>query len=419
MDILIKPSKLHGSVNAVSSKSDAHRALICAALADRASKVSFNVRSKDIEATVNSLNALGANIVFTSYGAKVQPIGNNLIKKATVNCNESGSTIRFLIPVAGALGTDAEFTGSQRLSQRPIEPMRSEMIKNGCSFSRNGVFPLKVSGRLSGSDFKIAGNISSQFVTGLLFALPIIGSGKIELMPPVESEKYIDMTVNTMRKFGINVIKDGNTFIVPPGSRYTVLRDEYAVEGDWSNSAFFLAAGALGDAVTVTGLNMNSLQGDKKIVDIIKAFGAEVDVQNNEVTVKKSRLKSVKIDASQIPDLVPIISVLASYADGETKVCNAGRLRIKECDRLAALSTSLTSMGCKLKETQDGLNIIGSSELKFCETNSYNDHRMVMAMAVAGTFSNGVTIKNAQAVEKSYPDFFRDFNSLEGKAYVL
>ena len=421
MDVRLSGNGITGTVSAIPSKSDVHRALICDALADRQSRVNFSATSEDINATVSCLNSLGAKITVDGLGADVIPIGKNLNKNATLDCGESGSTIRFMIPVAAALGADSLFIGRGRLAQRPLEPLATVMKQNGCSFSKQGEFPLLVSGRLKSAEFQIEGNVSSQFITGLLFALPLIGGGKIKILPPVESKKYIDMTVRTMGEFGVNVSVEGTTYSVESSSQYSVKKDVYSSDGDWSNAAFFLSAAAIKGEVRYLNVFKNSLQGDKEIVNLLSRFGADVKWEEDSVFVKSKELHGIDIDASQIPDLVPILSVVASFAKGETKIYNAGRLRIKESDRLSAVATALNTLGAEVTEHEDGLMIKGKPDLCLngC-VDSFNDHRMVMSCAVAALCSGGdVEVKNAQAVNKSYPSFFDDFILLGGKCDVL
>ena len=421
MKVTLNGNGISGEVMAIPSKSDVHRALICAALADRESRVNFSAASEDINATISCLNSLGAQISVDSLGATVTPIGKNLNKNATLDCGESGSTLRFMIPVAAALGSDSLFTGRGRLSERPLEPLVSVMTRNGCSFEGLGSFPLSVKGQLRPAVFEIEGNVSSQFITGLLFALPLIGGGEIKIIPPVESKKYIDMTVRTMSEFGVDVIVDGTCYRVDSSSRYTVRDEIYSADGDWSNAAFFLSAAAIKGEVQCNGIFKNSLQGDKEIVNLLSRFGADVQWAEDSVSIKSSELHGLDIDASQIPDLVPVLSVVASFAKGKTQIYNAGRLRIKESDRLSAVAVALNTLGAEVTELPDGLVINGNPDacLSGC-VDSFNDHRMVMSCAVAALCSGGeITISNAQAVNKSYPSFFEDFVSLGGKCNVL
>ncbi|MGN1168881.1 MAG: 3-phosphoshikimate 1-carboxyvinyltransferase [Acutalibacteraceae bacterium] len=247
MDIRIKGSAVSGAFDAVASKSDVHRALICAALSDKPSKIKFESSSEDIEATVRCLNALGAEITIDKNGAEVKPI-KKVNHGALLDCGESGSTVRFMIPVSAALGAQSRFTGRGRLAERPLEPLATVMKSNGCSFSQLGVFPLEVGGALRPGDYEIPGNVSSQFITGLLLALPVAGGGSVKVIPPVESQKYIDMTVKTMIKYGARIKRDGFDFYVEK-SGYSPKQDEYISDGDWSNSAFFLCAAAVSGSV--------------------------------------------------------------------------------------------------------------------------------------------------------------------------
>ncbi|MBQ7595925.1 MAG: 3-phosphoshikimate 1-carboxyvinyltransferase [Clostridia bacterium] len=418
MDISVSYQNLNGQVNAVTSKSDVHRALICAAFADKKSDVKFNSSSQDIEATVACLNSLGAKITKSSDGVQVEPV-KNIGANCVLDCGESGSTLRFLLPAAAALGVRASFTGRGRLFQRPLEPLVSLMKEHGVVFEKDEKYPLKISGRMTGGYFEIPGNISSQFISGLLFALPSCGGGTVKIIPPVESKNYIGMTVNTIRKFGVDIIINENIYTVPD-KKYKLINEIYFSEGDWSNAAFFLCAAAINGSVCINGLNQKSLQGDKKITEILSRFGAEVSAESDKVFVKSKELNGIEIDASQIPDLVPVLAVTAAFAQGTTKIYNASRLRIKESDRLFAVHNVLTAVGADVRELDDGLIINGKkSDVLSGAAESFNDHRIAMSLAVSCANGGKVLIKNAQAVNKSYPDFFKDFNSLGGKSYVL
>lgn len=420
MRININGEGLVGTVNAIPSKSDVHRALICAALSNRKSGILFSSSSEDIDATVRCLNALGAKIFLDENGASVEPVGENLKFNSLLDCGESGSTLRFLLPVSAALGANSEFTGKGRLGERPLEPLSSLMKEHGCEILNEGSFPITAKGKMAGGKFKLAGNVSSQFITGLLFALPISGGGEIEVLPPVESQKYIDMTVDVMRKFGIDVSVNGNIYTVPKISCYKIQNENYIADGDWSNGAFFLSAGAIKGKVIVNGLKKNSLQGDKKILEILERFGAVVEQKETSVTVKSAPLKGIEVDASQIPDLVPIISVVAAFAEGKTRIYNASRLRLKESDRLSAMATVLSAIGAEVEEFEDSLIITGNPD-KFYSgmADSFNDHRVAMSLAVAAACGGNITIENAQAVNKSYPDFYKDLCLLGGKCNVV
>lgn len=420
MEMRCTPSELSGKINAISSKSDAHRLLICATLAHKPTKINCNCLSKDIVATAECLKSLGASIDVGNGAITVTPQSFN--KKATLNCIESGSTLRFLLPVASALGVDATFKGQGRLPERPVSPLKEEMEKKGVTFHTGSEFPLHLTGQLQSGEYEIAGNISSQFITGLLFALPLLeGDSTIRLIPPVESRSYLNITISALKKFGIEIKEEENLYIIKGNQKY-VSPEEITVEGDWSNGAFFLCAGALSKkGITVSGLSEASPQGDKKILEVLRRMGAEVTVNGNDITVKKKRLFGTIVDARDIPDLVPIISVLGACCEkGATHIVNAQRLRIKESDRIQSVFQMLDTVGAAVTETDDGLVIWGDNEMVGRVINGYNDHRIVMSAAILSSeCSLALDITDYKAVEKSYPHFFRDFNSLGGNANVI
>lgn len=418
MNVTLTPSALSGTVSAISSKSDAHRILIASALADASTEVRCNVLSADIRATADCLCALGAHIEFADGKILVEPIKQQK-DFSILDCNESGSTLRFLLPLVSALGRNGEFTGRGRLPERPVTELRQAMEVHGVTFSPNGVFPICTSGQLRAGKYVLKGNVSSQYVTGLLFSLPILdGDSEIELLPPVESKAYIQMTLFTLRQFGISVEQSENRFYIKGKQTYRSPKT-VTVDGDWSNAAFFLTAGALKAPITVTGLFPDSIQGDKAVLDVLSRMGAKVAWQGNAVTVSPAPLHGVTVDASDIPDLVPILSVASSYADGVTEFRNAGRLRIKECDRLSAIAEMLGALGVRTEETADTLRVYGGT-VQGGEVQGFNDHRMVMSAAIAASAAkNAVTVHGAEAIRKSYPHFFEDFKHLGGKADVL
>ena len=400
---------LSGEVRAITSKSEVHRLLICAALADKKTLIECQDTNEDITATADCLRALGADITYNSGFFEVNPI-KSLPKKAVLPCNESGSTLRFLIPVVCILGIEAEFLMKGRLGKRPLSPLRELLEENGAVFTKkdNSLF---VKADIKGQFFSIAGNVSSQFISGLLFMLSASG-GEIEITGKTESAPYIDMTVNALRSFNCPIKKTENGYRVtktyPLGSP-----EKITAKGDWTNAAFFITAGVVGKKpVTVTGLEPNSAQGDKAVIDVLKRLGADIRCSGNTVTAFPSELKAAQIDASQIPDLVPILSVAAANAKGTTKIYGAQRLRIKESDRLESVCNMLTSLGGKAEITEDGLKITGCT-LSGGEVSSYNDHRIAMSAAVAATLcSEKVILNGSEAVKKSYPDFWKDFYKL-------
>lgn len=416
---VITPQKLSGAITIPPSKSDVHRALICAALSGGKSTLYPVDLSNDIKATISCIEALGGKIQYDNK--KITVDGSHMFenKNAVLNCKESGSTLRFFIPIAAAGNVAAVFNGEGRLPERPIGIYLDALPKAGIKCSTRGGLPLEISGQLKSGVFEIPGNVSSQFITGLLFALPLLeGDSKIVLTSPLESVGYINMTVNVMKKFGVEINAQQNKYIIKGNQSYKPCN--YATDGDWSQAAFFMCAGALSGETTVNGININSTQGDKEIAEILKRFGADVKIYENSVTVKPGKLKGIEIDARQIPDLVPILAVTGAFAKGTTRIINAERLRIKESDRLSAISNALNALGARVKELPDGLEITGVERLSGGTAEGCNDHRIVMAMSIAATMATDtVTITDALSINKSYPDFFEDYNNLGGSANVI
>ncbi len=411
MDVKILPRTLRGTVRAPASKSDCHRLLICAALSDGPTRVEIPDVSADIEATASCLKALGATLDYENGVYTVTPV-REPASSPLLDCHESGSTLRFLLPVAAAVSKGARFTGSGRLPERPIGELREAMERNGVVFSAPAL-PLTLTGRLRSGVFELPGNVSSQYVTGLLLALPLVGGGEVRLTSPLESAGYVDMTVSTMEQFGISVRKTSDGFSVPE-ARYRSPGTVRA-EGDYSSAAFFLCAGALTGEVTVTGLNPASVQGDKRILDLLREFGADVRTENGSVAVKRSDLRGITVSLTDVPDLLPVLAATAAFAEGETFFTDGARLRIKESDRLTAAARMLKALGGDVEERPDGLTVRGGS-LRNGTVDGMNDHRIVMAAAVAGTAGDGAVITDAEAVRKSYPAFFDDFKALGGAA---
>lgn len=418
-DVKFSPFVPNGTVNVPPSKSDVHRAIICAAMANGVSRISPVALSNDIKATIGCIKALGADAVLENNVLTVN--GTNMYKNKTalLDCGESGSTLRFFIPIAAVGNINATFVGKGKLPQRPIGIFTEALPKAGTVCKTEGGLPLEIKGQLKSGIFEIPGNVSSQFITGLLLALPILeGDSEIVLTSPLESVGYIAMTIRTMKQFGVNIQATEKGWHIKGGQSYKTC--DYTTDGDWSQAAFFMVLGAVSGKVTVKGVAKDSTQGDKKCAEILARFGAKVTQLDNEVTVEKRELKAITIDASQIPDLVPVLSVCAAFAEGTTKIINAERLRIKECDRLKATAELLNNLGGKVKELSDGLEITGVSSLKGGNVNGYNDHRIVMSAAVCAARSDeDITATFAMSINKSYPDFYIDYNSIGGKANVL
>ena len=410
-----------GQVRIISSKSDGHRSLIAAALAEEESVLFVDGWSDDLEATVRCLEGLGAEIYKEPSGIEVVPINRNRDKEAVLDCGESGSTLRFLLPVAAALGRKVTFEGRGRLPERPIGILLDELAKHGCTVSSDKL-PVALEGKLQAGVYTLPGNISSQFITGLLFALPLLeGDSEIHLTTEVESKGYIDMTLKTLEIFGVEVNETENGWFIPGGQTYEGPRMRFT-EGDWSNAAFWLTAGAIKGSIGCQGLDMESAQGDRAIVSLLEEFGAETKMIMNQITVTNKEMKGIRIDASQIPDLVPILCIAGAAAEGKTEIYNAGRLRIKESDRLAAMADCLKKIGVEVEEVEEGLTITGGCNPPEGEIviDSHGDHRIVMAMAIAAvSLGVDITIENADAVNKSYPSFFIELKKLGGVVDVL
>ncbi|MBQ1517247.1 MAG: 3-phosphoshikimate 1-carboxyvinyltransferase [Clostridia bacterium] len=414
-DICISPSAVFGRVSAPPSKSDVHRAIICASLAKGKSRISPVALSQDILATIDCIKALGAQIQLDGSGIIVDSTKINTTEKAEMMCRESGSTLRFLIPVAASLGVNAVFTGKGRLPQRPIGVFTDILPKHNVECITNGGLPFEIKGRLTSGRFEVPGDISSQFITGLLFALPLLdGDSVISLTTPLQSQGYINMTLDVMKSFGIDVKYNDNEFFVKGGQKY--IPHDYTTEGDWSQAAFFMVGGAIGGSATVCGVRKNSYQGDKKIAELLEQFGAKVEQSDDTVTVSKGELKGIDIDVSQIPDLVPILSVCACFAKGKTHIYNAGRVRLKESDRLTAIANALNACGGNVTEEPEGLIIEGVPSLKGGFADGCNDHRIVMSMAIAALCSEeGITISDKESITKSYDNFFDDLICIKWK----
>ena len=391
MDIVITPGKLAGTVTAIPSKSQAHRMMICAAFADGPTVLHCPETNRDIEATAGCLHALGADIRRTDTVYTVQPI-RQLPDTAVLNCHDSGSTLRFMLPVAGALGVDTVFQMEGRLPQRPLSPLWEEMERMGCSLTRPTTDTIRCQGKLKAGQYVIDGGVSSQFITGLLLAAALIpGESHIQLTGKVESKPYITMTQQAMALFGLETeaftVDGGNPFHSP---------GELTVEGDWSNGAFFLAAKALGNDVVTENLSTESPQGDRSAFDLLPALEG-----------------NIAISAADIPDLVPILSVAAACKKGAV-FSDIRRLRLKESDRVASVIAMLEALGGKAEATEDTLTVYGTG-LTGGTVDSVNDHRIAMSAAIAATVcTKPVTILGAECVKKSYPHFFEEYHRLGG-----
>jgi 3-phosphoshikimate 1-carboxyvinyltransferase len=391
MNIRIFPGKLQGNIAAIPSKSQAHRLLICAAFADKQTTLICPDSNRDIEATADCLRALGAQIQRLEQGYLIIPI-SVIPEKAILNCEESGSTLRFLLPIAGALGVDATFQMAGRLPYRPLSPLWEEMERMGCHLTRPTENTIRCSGQLRPGEYEINGGVSSQFITGLLFACALLeGSSHITIAGTLESKPYVDMTLDALALFGRPI----NNYTITAGTFLSP--GEITVEGDWSNAAFFLAAKALGSDISVSNLNAESAQGDMACA---KLFG---DLTQN-----------ISIQCGDIPDLVPILSVVAA-ANAGAAFENIRRLRLKESDRVASVTAMLSALGCQATATENTLTVMPGT-LSGGTVDACGDHRIAMSAAIAATVAQGpVTILGAECVEKSYPAFWEEYKRLGGQ----
>lgn len=416
--VVIFPRLLNGRVTVPPSKSVAHRAIICAALAKGRSVIKNISFSQDILATIDAVKALGAQVSVEGSVAVVDGTHMFNVPFARINCRESGSTLRFMLAVAAAGGVKSTFNGEGRLPQRTIKEILSVFRNHSVQTSVDDGLPVTLNGKLTAGKYEISGNVSSQFITGLMFALPLCdGDSEIRLTTELESKGYIDITINALRNFGVEVEETEYGWKVKGNQRY--LPCDYTVEGDWSQAAFFMGASVLGASVDILGLSSASVQGDKAGLDIFKRFGADISWQGDVLVCRPGEKKAISLNASQIPDLVPIISAVAACCDGKTVITGAQRLRIKESNRLKSMVDGLCSLGIDAKETDDGTQVVGGKvgggKVKGC-----NDHRIVMSFAVLAQAATGaVEIDDAQSINKSYPNFFEDYNSLGGKADVI
>ena len=390
MDITIQPQLLSGELTVIPSKSQAHRLLICAAFADAPTILHCPETNRDMDATAGCLNALGAKIIKTQTGYSVWPVGQ-IPETAKLNCHDSGSTLRFMLPVAGALGVDTTFIMEGRLPQRPLSPMWEEMGRMGCTLTRPTADTIRCTGKLRPGHYSIDGSVSSQYITGLLLALSLLDEpSELEITGCVESKPYIQMTKDALSLFGADPNHPGARRFHSPGN--------LTVEGDWSNGAFFLAANTLGSRLDIQGLNPNSSQGDRAAAQLLP----------------KLRSSKQIIDARDIPDLVPILSVVAACCHG-AEFTNIRRLRLKESDRVASVIAMITALGGKAEADENTLCVLGTG-LTGGRVDSVNDHRIAMSAAIAATVCREpVIILGADCVNKSYPRFFEEYRRLGGK----
>lgn len=416
-NIIYQKPVLGGTVNIPPSKSVAHRAVICGALSNSDCTI-FNIdKSSDMLATMNFIKAIGKDFEYDYQSKTLKIVGNGqdpFANPTELNCIESGSTLRFVIPVMSALGISTKFTGSGRLPQRPIGLYKD--ILKGVNTKGDGL-PFYIDGKLESGDFEVRGDISSQFITGLLLALPLLkGDSKIILTSELQSKSYVDITIDVMKDFGVTVTETDFGYEVKGGQAYTA--KDYTVEGDWSQTAFFLAMGAFAkNPIRLSGLKKESKQGDKKCLEVFKNMLVKSQFIGEDLVIAKpmGRPTAISIDVGDIPDMVPALACVMALADGTSEITNAKRLRIKESDRLNAIANAINALGGEVTELEDGLIIKGVKRLNGTLVEGCNDHRIVMAMSSLTACCVGdIEVTDSHSINKSYPDFYKDYTKLGG-----
>ena len=402
----ITPAKIDsGNITIPPSKSLAHRAIICACLAPGRSVISNIDYSVDIRATIEGMRHLGASIKEDKDTLFIDGIETFQYDGDVVNCHESGSTLRFFLPLFSLTGKRATFSGSKRLIERPQNVYEIDFVRT---------YPnIIIDGRLKPGELTLKGNVSSQFITGLLFALPLLeADSKIHIEPPFESRSYVDLTIQMLKRFQIIVeYEDAYTLAIKGNQQYQPT--DVLVEGDYSQLVFWASLGVLNHSVETHGLDLHSLQGDKKTIDIFQSMNAGIKVLDDGYQFCPGTLNGTVIDLNDCPDLGPMLFALATQANGKTTFQNAGRLRIKESDRIEAMETELKKLGCSISSTFGTVTITGPVKLQGNVTlHGHNDHRIVMALSILATIADEpITIDDAQAISKSYPGFFKDLAS--------
>lgn len=415
MNVTVTPSRdLSGEITAPPSKARTHRALVSGLLSAGTTNIENPLSCDDTKATLHAIIALGAKVDRTATRWVVQGFGFPSHPGDVINCGESGATLRFLAPVASLTGAEIVFTGHDSLMRRPIKPLVEALQEIGVTLEINQE-KIVVHGQPTGAAVRIRGDISSQFISGLLFTSPLMPSGlRIELTSPLESRKYVWLTLETMKQHGIDVTTNHDMSLFEIGSGQTYSPADHRIPGDYSSAAFMLSAAAITHSkLLVRGLTRSGSEPDGAIAETLSLMGARTSLTDDGAFVVGAKLKGARVDLRDSPDLGPIIAVLGCYAEGETRIEGATRLRYKESDRLAAITSELTSLGASIIERDDGLNIHGPCPLNGGVVNSLGDHRIAMALTVAAIGANGkVEIQGAECISKSYPNFFSDLRSL-------
>lgn len=407
---------LKGDVVIPPSKSLSHRAIIAAGLSQDTCQVDNIIQSQDIKATSKCMENMGAVFQVDENTLTIKGVKSPIeLLDTEFDCHESGSTLRFMIPIAMLAGDTVTFKGRGKLTTRPLDPFFDIFDEQGLKYDYKDSLPLEVTGSIKAGVFNIRGDISSQFITGLMYTLPLLKEKSIiNITTPLESKGYLDLTMDVLKSFGVTIEnKNYKQFVIEGNQVFKA--SNYRVEGDFSQVAFWIVAGLLNGDIKCLDMNPESSQGDKEVLDIVTRMLGQIKVDKDSIHVKKSDLKETLIDGSQCPDIIPVLSVLASVTPGVTRVINAKRLRIKECDRLHAMTSELNALGADIEELEDGMIIRGVDRLKGGKVKGWNDHRIVMSMAVASMVCDGdVYIEGCQAIDKSYPHFFEQFKALGG-----
>lgn len=418
MNVKIKPNEIKGKMKSIPSKSLLHRAIILSGIAKDREIIleQVNTISEDIEATLTCIEKLGAKTKVEGDSIRITSLGNIKKSKVELHCKESGTTLRLLLPLVSTFSKEATVDCSEGLRKRPIRELIETLEESGLYFKEKG-FPINISGNVTTDFFKISGDISSQYVSGLLLLSSLLDQrSSIYLTTKLESRAYVNITIKVLRDFGIivNELEEG-VFEIYGGRDKILPPKEYQIEGDWSNAAFFLVGGCLGDSIKMSGLNLESSQGDKKIVQILKKAGAILTCSDDFISFNRSHLNSFEVDFSETPDLFPILSVVAALSKGQSILKGGERLKLKESNRIESTFQMLKSLGADVKKRDDGLIIQGKEILDGGIVNSFNDHRIVMSATMASIkCKEPVSIVNAGAVKKSYPNFFDDFKKVGG-----